>query len=88
MVFVKRKIIQQQVFVINPEKNEPEESETSVEKDLAIGTHDSYHKVLLLNYIEEVIREKKYYLETDLTLQKLAKYLGTIRPKPHWLFEK
>ena len=79
VVFVKRKIILQQVFVMNPEENEPEGSETPVEKILAADTHDSYHKVLLLSNIEEVIHEKKYYLETDLTLQKLAKYLGTNR---------
>ena len=79
VVFVKRKIILQQVFVMNPEENEPEGSEAPVEKILAADTHDSYHKVLLLSNIEEVIHEKKYYLETDLTLQKLAKYLGTNR---------
>lgn len=79
VVFVMQKIIRQQVFVINPEENELVEPDTPDEEVLTNDAHDSYHKVPILNNIEEIMQEKKYYLEADLTLLKLSKYLGTNR---------
>ena len=79
VVFVTRKIIQQQVFVISPEENESAESEVLEEGIPTTDTRNHYHKVLLHNNIDKIMREEKYYLETDLTLLKLAKYLGTNR---------
>ena len=79
VVFVMQRIIRQKVFVVYPEENETTELEQPVEEALSDGIQAPYHKILLQHNIEEIIHEKKYYLETDLTLQKLAKYLGTNR---------
>ena len=76
VLFILRKIVQQQVLV-----DEPSPSQTSSEKDslLPDETTEGYYKVLNTIDIDNLIREKQYYLDTALTLQKLATHLGTNR---------
>ena len=71
ILFVLRKIIQQQVFTVPA-------SET-VEQEIENTSPDEYYKVLNNNDVDAVIKEKKYYLDSSLTLQKLAIHLGTNR---------
>lgn len=76
VLFILRKIVQQQVLV-----DEPSPSQTSSEKDslLPDETTEGYYKVLNTIDIDNLIRKKQYYLDTALTLQKLATHLGTNR---------
>ncbi len=76
VLFILRKIVQQQVLV-----DEPSPSQTNSEKDslLPDETTEGYYKVLNTIDIDNLIREKQYYLDTALTLQKLATHLGTNR---------
>lgn len=76
VLFILRKIVQQQVLV-----DEPSPSQTNSEKDslLPDETTEEYYKVLNTIDIDNLIREKQYYLDTALTLQKLATHLGTNR---------
>lgn len=76
VLFILRKIVQQQVLV-----DEPSPSQTSSEKDslLPDETTEDYYKILNTIDIDNLIREKQYYLDTALTLQKLATHLGTNR---------
>lgn len=86
VVFFTVKIIRQQVFILTPEENNPEEN-SAIEKEnpteenlLTDASYTSpYHEILLNMNIENIISEKQYYMESDLTLQKLARYLGTNR---------
>ena len=74
VMFILRKIIQQQMVTDNPSTDDPH----PVQQDTA-SPSDDYYMVLSNMDIDHLIREKKHYLETDLTLQKLAIYLGTNR---------
>ena len=76
VLFILRKIVQQQVLV-----DEPAPSQTISEPDspLTDETTEGYYKVLNTIDIDNLIREKQYYLDTALTLQKLATHLGTNR---------
>lgn len=80
------KIIRQQVFILTSEENNPEENNAienqnpTEENLLTDASYTSpYHEILLNMNIENIISEKQYYMESDLTLQKLARYLGTNR---------
>lgn len=72
VLFFFHKIIHQQVFVVPPQE------ETQNENPEAAPS-DDYYKVLNNTNIDDVIRKEKYYLDSTLTLQKLATYLGTNR---------
>lgn len=72
MRFVMQKIIQQQVFVA-PE----EEKETIVESKEHVSV--PLYKSLVDNDIDVIIREKRFYQDNTLTLQKLAQHLNTNR---------
>ena len=82
--FVTRKIVQHKVFSISYEEKETTptdqvektEEKTSSESDTAPS---SYHEILKEKNIETLIREKRYFLDKTLTLQKLATSLGTNR---------
>ncbi len=67
-----RKIVQQQVFVV------PAHEEDAME-NTEVANSDDYYKILRNNDIDSIIRKQKYYLDTTLTLQKLAIHLGTNR---------
>ncbi len=80
------KIIRQQVFILTSEENNPEENNATENQNpteenlLTDASYTSpYHEILLNMNIENIISEKQYYMESDLTLQKLARYLGTNR---------
>ena len=65
VLYVMHKIITQKVFVlVNQVDKEPV---------------DAYYKTLFAKDIEQIIREKQYYRDSTLTLQKLAQLLGTNR---------
>ena len=65
VLYVMHKIITQKVFVlVNQVDKEPV---------------DAYYKTLYAKDIEKIIREKQYYRDSTLTLQKLAQMLGTNR---------
>ena len=65
VLYVMHKIITQKVFVlVNQVEKEPV---------------DAYYKTLFAKDIEQIIREKQYYRDSTLTLQKLAQQLGTNR---------
>ena len=77
VLFILRKIVQQQVLV-----DEPSPSQTISETDSLLSdeiTEEYYYKVLNTIDIDNLIRERQYYLDTALTLQKLASHLGTNR---------
>ena len=77
VLFILRKIVQQQVLV-----DEPAPSQTISETDSLLSdetTEEYYYKVLNTMDIDNLIRERQYYLDTALTLQKLASHLGTNR---------
>ncbi len=71
-LFVMKKIIKQEVFIVSAE--ETEETET---KEPVIVT--STNNALINSHIEQIILEKRYYQDNTLTLQKLAQHLGTNR---------
>ena len=73
VLFILRKIIRQQVFA-----DVPAPSPALPSQDLAQVSED-YYKVLKNIDIDNLIREKKFYQDTTLTLQKLAAHLGTNR---------
>ena len=86
VMFFTVKIIRQQVFILTPEENIPEDINTvenehpNVENPLVETPHNTpYHEMLLDMNIEQIIIDNQYYMEEDLTLQKLARYLGTNR---------
>lgn len=70
VLFFLRKIVQQQVFVVPPQEESGESGDVS---------SDDYYKVLNNSDVDSQIKEKKYYLDPALTLQKLATHLGTNR---------
>ena len=72
MLFVMKKIIKQEVFVVSAEETEEAEPEAP-----AIVT--PINNALINSNIEQTILEKRYYQDNTLTLQKLAQYLGTNR---------
>ena len=77
ILFILRKIIQQQVFAIEPatDNNIPaQETQATIDEQA-----EDYYKILNNIDIEGFIRENKYHLDTSLTLQKLATHLGTNR---------
>ena len=71
-LFVMKKIIKQEVFIVSAE--ETEETETN-EPDIVTSTNNA----LINSHIEQIILEKRYYQDNTLTLQKLAQHLGTNR---------
>ncbi len=73
ILFIMKKIIKQKVFT-----DEPAQSPTLPLQE-APQTSDVYYKVLNNIDIDSLIREKKFYQDTALTLQKLASHLGTNR---------
>ncbi|MBR4536906.1 MAG: helix-turn-helix transcriptional regulator [Bacteroidales bacterium] len=86
VIFFTVKIVRQQVYILTPEENNFTENNAikkdnpNIENLLTDTSHSSpYHEILLDMNIENIIRDKQYYMETDLTLQKLARYLGTNR---------
>ena len=84
VVYVTRKIVQQKVFSVSQEEKEAAlmhlpENEEAVSQPQINSTPPSYHEVLIDKNIETLIREKRYYLDKTLTLQKLATSLGTNR---------
>ena len=72
MLFVMKKIIKQEVFVVSAEETE----ETETEEPVIVTPANN---VLINSNIEQTILEKRYYQDNTLTLQKLAQYLGTNR---------
>lgn len=84
VVYVTRKIVQQKVFSVSQEEKEAAlmhlpENEEDVSQPQIDSTPPSYHEVLIDKNIETLIREKRYFLDKTLTLQKLATCLGTNR---------
>ncbi len=80
VLFFTWKIVQQQVFSISDEKEEIlEEIEAEDDKQAEKTPSSSYHKSLMEKKIDIIIQENQYYLDNTLTLQKLAKFLGTNR---------
>lgn len=73
VIFTMRKIIQQKVLTITEE-----EDKFSPENEMATDPIKGY-KSLIYNDIDKTIVEKQYYKDPSLTLQKLAKQLGTNR---------
>ena len=71
-LFVMKKIIKQEVFVVSKEETEVTQIE---ESDVVIQSHN----ILINSNIEQLILEKRYYQDNTLTLQKLAQHLGTNR---------
>ena len=71
VLIILRKIIQQQVFTVPPQDDDVDTT--------AAPSSDEYYKMLKNSDIDALIKEKKYYLDTALTLQKLATHLGTNR---------
>ena len=71
-LFVMKKIIKQEVFVVSKEETEVTQIEESVN---VIPSNN----VLINSNIEQIILEKRYYQDNTLTLQKLAQHLGTNR---------
>lgn len=73
VLFILRKIVQQQVFTIEPAQN------PAIPSQETPTSSENYYKVLNNIDIENLIRENKYHLDASLTLQKLATLLGTNR---------
>lgn len=74
VLLILRKITQQQVFVV-PAQEENKIESTGENADAA----SEYYKVLADSDIDSSIKVNKYYMDTTLTLQKLATHLGTNR---------
>lgn len=75
VLYVMHKLIHQQVFTLSPADecdNEPQEPATTMPQPNA-------GKPLIGCDIDMVMKEKRYYLDNTLTLQKLAQHLGTNR---------
>lgn len=75
VLYVMHKLIHQQVFTFSPAdkcENEPQEPTTPTPQPNA-------GKPLIGCDIDMVMKEKRYYLDNTLTLQKLAQHLGTNR---------
>ena len=73
VLYVMHKLIHQQVFTLSPADeciNKPQEPTTSQPKA---------SKPLIGCDIDKVMKEKRYYQDNTLTLQKLAQHLGTNR---------
>ena len=68
VLLIMSKIVRQQVFAIPAEEEEGSVKQT-----------DDYYKMLGNSDIDALIRKNKYYLDSTLTLQKLATHLGTNR---------
>ena len=74
-LYVMHKLIHQQVFTLSPAdecENEPQEPATTTSQPKA-------SKPLIGCDIDKVMKEKRYYQDNTLTLQKLAQHLGTNR---------
>ena len=74
-LYVMHKLIHQQVFTLSPAdecENEPQEPATTTPQPSA-------SKPLIGCDIDIVMKEKQYYQDNTLTLQKLAQHLGTNR---------
>jgi AraC-like DNA-binding protein len=74
-LYVMHKLIHQQVFTLSPVdecENEPQEPATTTSQPKA-------SKPLIGCDIDKVMKEKRYYQDNTLTLQKLAQHLGTNR---------
>ena len=75
VLYVMHKLIHQQVFTLSPVdecENEPQEQATTTSQPKA-------SKPLIGCDIDKVMKEKRYYQDNTLTLQKLAQHLGTNR---------
>lgn len=81
VMFVSAKVIHQRVFTLSAEKEVAEEDNPTEEECLSEAPHaaTSYHNMLLDMNVEKIISERHYYMESDLTLQKLSRHLGTNR---------
>ena len=74
-LYVMHKLIYQQVFTLSSAdecENEPQEPATTMPQP-------NVGKSLIGCDIDKVMKEKRYYLDNTLTLQKLAQHLGTNR---------
>ncbi len=74
VLLILHKITHQQVFVAPAQ----EESANEDGNKTAESTNE-YYKILNDTNVDDIIRDKKHYLDTALTLQKLATLLGTNR---------
>lgn len=72
MWFVMQKIIQQQVFIVPDD-----EKETNAESKEGVSV--PFYQSLVDNNIDGIIRDKRFYQDNTLTLQKLAQHLSTNR---------
>ena len=72
VMFILKKIVYQQVFIVPTQDSGSNES-------TELSPSDNYYKILNENNIDDIIRDNKYYLDASLTLQKLATHLGTNR---------
>ena len=72
VLLILRKIIQQQVLT------DESVSSNTTEQEI-LSPNEEYYKVLSNIDVDNLIREKQYYLDTSLTLNKLAIHLGTNR---------
>lgn len=68
VLFILRKIMHQEVFTAPVQEPTEKEEKSS-----------DYYKTLKKTSVDELVKEKKYYLDPSLTLQKLATLLGTNR---------
>lgn len=68
------KVTRQKVFSV-----QVQDKRTSGNSEIQPQSPDNYYKVLTNSDVELKIKEKKYYLDSSLTLQKLATQLGTNR---------
>ena len=72
--FIYSKVTKQQVFIVQAQDNN-----VSDDSEHQSQSTDKHYKVLTNTDVDLCIKEKKYYLDSTLTLQKLATQLGTNR---------
>ena len=73
ILFTVRKMIRQKVFVVT-------EDEDDVEDDKAMESNSAQQsRPQIYSDLDKTMREKRYYQDNTLTLQKLAQHLGTNR---------
>lgn len=76
VLFIMQKIIRQEVFVGNGAVEAMEAEKDERDGETVAG---NYYKALNKTVVDDIIEEKRYYLDPTLTLQKLATLLGTNR---------
>ena len=79
VMLIMHKITQQQVFVEERKAEDAACSRGATSETETIESGNEYYKVLGGSDVDSCIRENKFYLDTSLTLQKLATHLGTNR---------